>query len=255
MEIYSYTFLISAVMIFLTLIFASYSDLKYRRFAHKNWYPLLCMGLPISIVGYYELFLDGRYWFVGLILMTAGICVLAYAMGLLGLCGGADTWAIIFIAVFLPVYPVQPIFGIPAHNSFALSVLTIAILFNLSIPLYLFIINSCDKDKVPFWYRFIVHKVTIQKISVSHGYVIEGDSEISDSTPHFLPISYVLRGGQSGGLIDVRDMVDRAGNTPEQYLRYLSKGYVWVSYASPFLVFITIGFIVSILFGDVSKII
>jgi Flp pilus assembly protein protease CpaA len=254
MQISSYPFLISAIAILVTLFYASYWDLRHRRFPHKYWYPLILFCAPVSALGYYELFLDGRYWFGGILGLTVIICVIAYAMGLLGLCGGADTWAIIFIAVFVPVFPLVPFFGIPVHSMFALSVLVISVILNLSIPVYLYMKNTFNHENISTFYKFLVHKVPIRKIASSHGYIVEsGEGEIIDSIPEFLPISCVLRGGESGGMLDIRDIVDSAGNVYCEYQRYVAKGYVWVLYPSPFLVFITIGFFTSLFFGDVLR--
>jgi len=245
-------FLLSAIALFITLLYASYWDIRYRRFPHKYWYPCILFCTPISALGYYGLYLDGRLWFGGILLLTAIICVIAYAMGILRFCGGADTWAIIFIAVFVPVFPVIPFFGVPAHTMFVLSVLMISIILYLSVPLYLYLKNTFNHEKISLFYKFMLHKVSKQKIASSHGYIVEsrGD-EITDSTPVFLPISCLLRGGESSKLLDVRDIVDSAGNVYCEYQGYVTKGYVWVMYPSPFLVFITIGFFTSLFFGDV----
>jgi len=250
MQILSYPFLISAIAVGITLLYASYWDLRYRRFPHKYWYPAILFCIPVSFLGYYELYFNTEYWFWGIVGISLIICVVAYAIGLLKLCGGADSIAIIFITLFVPIFPVMPLGGIPVHAIVPLSVLMISIGLNLSIPLFLFIKNTFNNERLPLLYKFLIHKVPISKIPSSQGYIVEsGGDEIVDFNSEFLPISCALRGGESLGMLDIRDIVDGAGNVSGEHQNIIAKGYVWVLYPSPFLVFITIGFFIAIVFG------
>ena len=44
-----YPMVISAIAVFITLIYASYLDIKDRRVPFKTWYPMLIIGIPASV--------------------------------------------------------------------------------------------------------------------------------------------------------------------------------------------------------------
>ena len=95
-------------------------------------------------------------------------CTLIYIIYYFGGFGGADAKALISLSILIPVYPVvlsYPLWGVPVHGLFVMSVLGNALLFASIIPFMIFGYNMVIfiKDReLPskLYYLFIGYKKT-----------------------------------------------------------------------------------------------
>jgi preflagellin peptidase FlaK len=174
------------------------------------------------------------------ILQFAGIFVLSYALYYLGAYGGADAKAFLVISLTFPIYP--QFFSLPLINRgfgiFAFSTLSNSVIAAPFMVISIFIRNLIKEGlknlKSNIFYYFIAYRVD------------------ASSIPKFHNVLEYLN--SNGKLVRVR-----RGIEPDDELLYrLKKAYaegkidkVWVTPGLPFLIFITAGFIISVIFGDI----
>jgi len=106
------------VSVIVTLVYASYRDIKYRDIPEITWVPAIIISVSINV-------LLGNYDFVHTVLSMIPV-IMVFIMSLLGLIGGADFLALLMIALAHPRFLVFPI-----------SLLTL--LYSLLIPLGLMV--------------------------------------------------------------------------------------------------------------------
>jgi preflagellin peptidase FlaK len=161
---------------------------------------------------------------------------LSYLFYQFGMWGGADAKALIVLSVIYPVYP--EIFFTPIINKgfgiLAFSTLSNSIIFSPAVILFVFIKNLKKGLKGGnLLYYFTGYRVDADRIPRFHNL-----------------LEYI----NSGKLVRVK----RGVEPDEKMLRELKKARengkvdkIWVTPGLPFLVFITAGFIISLLLGDV----
>ena len=88
---------IGAAAIGVTLVYASVLDLRSRRVPFRTWYPMLAIGAPCTLWFYASLYGDRPSSVYALIAFSAIFAAAFYLFGRLGLIGGADAWALVFI--------------------------------------------------------------------------------------------------------------------------------------------------------------
>ena len=209
------------------LIYSSILDLKDRRVPNRVWIWMLAALLPFTV--YEVTFRVDEILFavIGASLVIA-LSIFFYAIKAYG---GADAKALIVIALTFPFYPEISPFLIAKGTVLALSTLANSLIFTPFIILFLFVRNVlCEGFKAfkehPFGFLF--------------GY----KTEISKIRHHKL--LQVIRNGEIVNLY--------IGIEAEEWildeLKKMGIEKVWVTPKLPFLVFITIGFLITVTFGD-----
>lgn len=218
----------------------------------------------------------GRWYFIPVILIYAVISILMitagswplngglfillpavfggvfYTFGRMHMFGGADAWALIFIAFCVPTFPFTPLFGVPPLGFLAFSALINALLLNLAAPLGIFIINLVRGNRAPLMYMFFGFPVKGEEIRKEWGFVMEDFSENDGTVSRkFIGFWDAIRRMYVGrGRIYTKDLREH----PEEFTRELSMyrkaGTVWISYAVPFIIPILAGFVSALVFGD-----
>ena len=246
--------IVPALAVTLTLLYASYLDIRERRVPFRTWYPMLIAGIPFTVF-FYALLIQGGGVLAPLpYLFLAGVfSVLFYLFAWFHLFGGADAWALIFIAVLLPAFPVIPLLGIPPLAFFPFSVLINAVVLNLFTPIGILLYNVRNGNRAPFPYMLLGFPVDGERISESYGFVMEDITE-EEGVVHrrFMGIRESLSATVRGeGRMYTLDMRRR----PDEYTRerdlYRRAGRVWISYGVPFIVPITFGLVSALLIGDI----
>jgi len=237
-----------------TYCYASVLDLRERRVPFRTWYPMLAVGLPFTALFYILLIAEGDLRApLFFLILTLLFSTIFYLFARFGLFGGADAWALIFLAVLIPAFPVVPLAGVPSLAYFPFAVLVNAVLLNLVTPLGIFIFNLKEGNAAPFPYRFLGFPVDGDRIAESYGFVMEDITEEEGGIHRrFLGIGESLK-GMAGGGSRVYTLAMR--REPSAYTRerdlYRKAGKVWISYGVPFIVPITAGFFSALLFGDI----
>ena len=215
-----------------------------------RWYFVLVV-IIFTIISLLMLFGSWRSAAIVLVFLTV-FCGIFYIFGTMNLFGWADAWALIFISLCVPIFPITPLFGEPPVGVFSFSVLINALLLNLIVPVLIFFINIARGTRGPLMYMFFGFPVKGEEIRSSWGFVMEDISEKNGKIQrHFIGFWDTIRRMYKGtGRIYTKALREN----PERYERelnmYKKAGMVWISYAVPFIVPITAGFITAIFFGD-----
>jgi len=244
---------ISAVAVLITLLYASVLDVRDRRVPFRTWYPMLVVGVPAAAYFYITLVLSG---YAGIVAGYLGLCVvfslIFYLFAAKNLFGGADAWALIFIAACVPFFPITPYWGYPPLGFLPFTVLTNAVILNLLAPVGIFIMNLLKGNFAPFPYMFFGYPVEGAKIQQTFGFVME-DFREEDGTlsRSFVGIRESLHRMLTGeGRIYTRDLRLHPEQFKKELAVYRKAGTVWISYAVPFILPITAGLITAIFLGD-----
>jgi preflagellin peptidase FlaK len=217
------------------LIYACKLDIESRIVPDRVWKWMLVAALPLTAVEMYllrELVSSSIALFI--ILQFLVIFALSYAFYILRAFGGADAKALMCLALIFPLYPSMnslPLlnngFGIFAFATLANSVIAAPIL-----ALTYFIRNIIREGfkglKHNPLYYFVGVRVKPSRIP-KHHYLLE----------------YI---DENGRLVRVK----RAIEPNDNLLKRLSKlDKIWVTPALPFLVFITAGYVMAALIGNI----
>lgn len=187
-----------------------------------------------------------------LVLLSSVFCGVFYIFGRMNLFGGADAWALIFIAFCVPVFPFTPLLGNPPLGFLAFSVLINALLLNLLAPLGIFIVNLARKNRAPLMYMFFGFPVRGDEIQKEWGFVME-DFEERNGTLSRKFIGFwdaITRMYAGRNRVYTKDLREHPEKFARELAIYRKAGTVWISYAVPFIIPIMAGFVSAIVFGD-----
>jgi preflagellin peptidase FlaK len=187
-----------------------------------------------------------------MILLLSVFCGVFYIFGRMNLFGGADAWALIFMSFCVPTFPFVPLLGTPPLGFLSFSVLINALLLNLAAPVGIFIINSARGNRAPLMYMFFGFPVDGAGIQKEWGFVMEEFEEKNGKVSRkFIGFFDSLRRMYSGeGRVYTKDLREHPEEFSEELATYRKAGTVWISYAVPFIIPITAGFVTAIVFGD-----
>ncbi len=244
--------LIGATAIGLTLIYASILDVRDRRVPFRTWYPMLAIAFPCT-VWYYVSFTQADPGMAVRLLAVSGIFASCfYLFGALGLVGGADAWALIFITLLIPTFPYPPLLdGGPGF--FPFPVLVHAEVAALLTPLWILVMNRRHGVHGPLTARLRGFPVTADEITDGRafGFVMEDLSLVDGEVRRrfYSPVES-LRAMVRGTRLYTREL--RA--SPKEFAREIGMirraSPVWISYGVPFIVPLTIGFLATLVVGD-----
>ncbi len=225
------------------LLYSCYSDIKTRRVTNRLWLVMLAGGVFFVL---YDIMTKGTQYIMLLFLSAGLIFVLVYILFQLGTFGGADAKSLIVISIILPSYPVFSAFGFdfplnkPLLDLFSFGILGNAVLLTVVVPLGLAVYNTSRMGlhiDNPL-YIFIGYKSRISDLADKHIKLIQSFEEENGL------VKFRFRRG--GVEID---------ETVISKLKVLSeKGIindeVWVTPGLPFMIPITLGFFVAVVYGD-----
>jgi preflagellin peptidase FlaK len=217
-----------------------------------RWYFILIILIyAISSVT----LISGRAWTLNeglFVLMPAIFAGVFYTFGRMHLFGGADAWALIFIAFCVPTFPFTPILGIPPLGFLAFSALINALLLNLAAPLAIFIINLVRGNRAPLMYMFFGFPVRGEEIQKEWGFVMEDFEEKNGAVERkFIGFWDAIHRMYTGvGRVYTKDLREQPEKFKKELTIYRKAGTVWISYAVPFIIPIMAGFVSAIIFGD-----
>ena len=187
-----------------------------------------------------------------MILLLCVFCGVFYIFGRMNLFGGADAWALIFMSFCVPTFPFVPLLGTPPLGFLAFSVLINALLLNLAAPVGIFVINSIRGNRAPVMYMFFGFPVKGAEIQNEWGFVMEDFEEKNGKVSRkFIGFFDSLRRMYSGeDRVYTKDLREHPEEFSDELATYKKAGTVWISYAVPFIIPITAGFVTAIVFGD-----
>ncbi|AKG91905.1 Type IV leader peptidase family/Archaeal Peptidase A24 C-terminus Type II [Geoglobus ahangari] len=222
----------------LFLLWASRMDLRSRIIPNRVWKLMFLALLPFTLA---ELLLFPHSTLELYLALFQAVFVisLAFIFYYLGLYGGADAKALMVLALTFPFYPSFPPFPILMRGfSFAFSTLANAVIFAPLFAAYFFLTNLLREGVSEFrrskLYFFIGRRV-----------------DASSIPPHHSLLEYV---DERGGIVRLKRGVEPDSKMLER-LKKAKKGgkveRVWVTPQIPFIVFMTLGYAMAFLLGDV----
>jgi preflagellin peptidase FlaK len=245
------------------LFYASWSDYKTREVSNRVWVLFAPLALLLSLV---ELLLyePSKLPFLGL---SFGItAIIAFVLFYSGGFGGADSKALMCIALALPFSPATLFTSVLAagasplsQNLFPLTIFSNAVLFAAATGIYMLLYNI-------IWHRKtgkktfdgtlatesigkkIIALITGYKVSVAklkekwHIYPMEDIEEENDEKPLKRKLVVVPRDEGRDKIVARLSKAVDAGKIDAD---------VWATPGLPMLIFITIGLVVALLSGDI----
>jgi preflagellin peptidase FlaK len=218
-----------------------------------TWWYFVLIIVILAITSVLMMF-SGGWGSSGLlfVLLPAVFCGAFYIFGRMHFFGGADAWALIFLAIAVPAYPFIPLLNLPPIGFLAFSVLLNALILNLVAPVGIFLINIVKRNRAPLMYMFFGFPVDGDKIQDSWGFVMEEFYEkkgvVSRRFIGFWDSVGRMYAGE--GRIYTKDLREHPEDYAKELATYRKAGTVWISYAVPFIIPITAGFISAMVFGD-----
>ena len=238
------------------LVYASWSDYKTREVSNKVWAVLAPSAFALTTLQFFMFTPESLYNYALSLIITSA---LALALFYAGAFGGADAKALICLSLALPSYPnyflqqpqniVSPIFPI--------IVFTNAVLLAALSVFYAVLRNLVWKSRNEEGLFEGVEKESIGRkiLTLLCGYKVR-ISEL-ETVEHLYPLEdvYVTETGESGRRLLVFPKDEEREAIVERILKATSEGKfgneVWITPGLPLLIFITIGLIVSLTFGDI----
>ena len=253
-----------AILGFIALAAALWKGLDLERRASRagvelppfqQWFRFWHIPLVIALQGvaWCGLFLAGKGGAGDLLLILVALYAeLFLAFAAMNLFGGADAIAFICIALFVPVFPLEPVLGYPPLRFLPFSALTNAVILNLVTPLGFFLWNAMKGNRAPFPYTFFGYPVEGKAIEKSYGFVMEDfHEEGGELRRRFIPIGEALgRMVKGKGRIYTKHLREHPERFTRELALYRRAGVVWISYGVPFILPILAGFAVALFGGD-----
>ncbi len=225
------------------LIYSCYSDIKTRRVTNNLWLIMLAGSVFFVI---YDISAYGFSYLQRLFFSAGIIFVFVYILFQLGTFGGADAKSLIVLSIIFPAYPAFQAFGYsfplnkPLIDLFAFGIFGNAVLLTIVVPLGLAVYNLSKMGlhiDNPL-YIFVGYKSKISDLANKHIKLIQNFEVINGEVKFRF---------KRGGV----EINERTINELKIFLQKgLIKDEVWVTPGLPFMIPITLGFFVSVLYGD-----
>lgn len=198
--------------------YGSYRDIRTREIPDILW---LIMG---SCGVFFRMW--DHQWKIMAISLGAAL-LLGLVLGVSGLFGGADVKAFAALSLLIPQYPgvVLPVFVVSVFNN----VVVIRIMEMLVVFSYNTVKGSRYRGKIPVWKRILLYMTGFPR-----------KKELLDY--RFLPLQDIQ--GEVHLVPDINANI-------EQFKKECELEEIWVTYGSPFIVYITIGCLIVFVKGDI----
>jgi len=212
------------------LLYACYLDIKERRVTNMLWVIMIAVGIPFAI--YDIIIYDILLLFIYSLAFTFA---LAYTFFKLNLFGGADAKSLIAISVLIPTT------SISAPFPFAVTTLFNAAIISLTAPIFLFLYNMLHVTgkRLDFITSFVGYKVPIADLEKKRNIRLVDSYTVEEGE---LKRKHIFGGVEiDDGIIEELKRYQEQGKM---------EGDIWVTPELPFMLFITAGFFISLLYGN-----
>ena len=240
------------------LIYASWSDYKTREVSNKVWVVLGPLALALTGFQFLAYSPQPLQFAVSYVLSFAITSGLAFAVFYAGGFGGADAKALMCISLALPVYPnhllSQPVGFI--SPLFPITIFTNSVLLGALSVFYALFRNILwigrNKEGVfegleaeSFWHKILAlisgYKVKMSKLKNGHMYPLE-DVEVNDYGEKRRKLLVFPKDEE-------REII--LSRIQENIKQENLEGEIWTTPGLPLLIFITLGLIISLVYGDI----
>ena len=230
-----------------TLIVASALDLRSREIPDELW----LFASPITGI-LTALWLYGEPYLLPLALLSLALAaVIAALIYYSGLTGGADAKALAFIAISMPL--LQPEYFRPAlamHPFLPVASFSNALVFSVLYSIYLLAKNAYWRLSTgrPF-FENVEGPLIARALVLIAGYKVRREEFLRSR--FLFPLEAPAGGGKRKLILVARLDEERDRELREWLASVDEPEYIWVSPGLPFVVFLTAGFLMALLHGDV----
>jgi len=234
------------------LVLASVSDIRKREIPDKIWLGFGGLGAAIAAYEFLSrMNVDGFNLTVSYLLGVGIITPIAYLIYRTGLYGGADSKALIAIALLMPPYTLANFPTAKIHGFSGLTVLTNAVMLSLAHIAYNIIRNSIDLAKGNRIFEGIEESNPRKALAFAIGFrtnstkgylfAMECNDDSGRRKFRFSPARYdEFIGEDLEGKLQVEKTTTVTTNSKA----------TWVTQALPFIVYIAAGFLGMLVVGD-----
>jgi preflagellin peptidase FlaK len=239
---------IRILLSFVMLGYTSWVDMKTREVYELVWLVFGGMGLVLAL---YEVYFGSLAltWFVTTVVFSIVISVF---LGYLGLFGGADVEAFIALSILHPIPPrgLEPMLGV-VSIIYPLTLFSNSALSGASFALVLLGRNLLKKAGSRALFEGLGSDSSLKKLII----MVTGTKVKINSIkgpPFQYPLETVDENSDRRLILmpDIQD--DDAAVEVFRRLREAGVKEVWISNTLPFLVFISIGYVIALVFGDIA---
>ena len=202
--------------------YASYTDVVKREISDYVW---VIFGVLAAVMLIFEPNLTESLVNIGISLIVAPVAIIIWRIGLFG---GADAFAIIVLAALVPQITLSEGTVTP------FTILTNAVLISIS----------------PLFFNFFRNIIELAK----KNNIFEGFSEPTSKRIMAMFLGYKAKNPKYGFSIEKKAGKHKKLNLVlhhAEYAEFCNTPNTWITPGVPYLLFITTGFIVQILYGDV----
>ena len=241
---------VAIIISIILLVYASWSDYISREVPDIVWIIFAPIGIVLTSL---RLYINQDLILVSLF-SVAIITILSLIVFYTGMFGGADAKALICIAVAMPVYPifltkfVQPMFPLSVTvNSFLIASL-------VSVYAVLRNIDWLVSKKEKLFYELESESLGKKILAFISGFKISLDEYKIDKYLHMIEKIESKNGNQKKHL-EIFFILEDHGEVlnnymPKEYLTMKSTRNVWVTPLIPMIIFITLGYFLTLIIGD-----
>ena len=215
-------------LIFFMLLISSYKDVKFREVADKLWLIFAILGIILNLFYYLNSPNQFSYLIIFYLMITIFI---SWGLYVLKLYGGADAKCLIVISIILPTW--NMLYGF--HQITAIVTLTNSLLVSLIVPLYFVIYNSVKIINGENIFEGFENESKVKKIFA----FIIGYRNSTYKKSHMICIEKNINGDKKFdfGIFSEKLVITNDFNK-------------WVTFSIPFLIYVGIGFVITIFVGD-----
>lgn len=240
----------------LFLLIASFHDIWSREVPDKLWIIFAPIGLTLTLasIALSEL---------NLLILIAWIIVIAVMSGLalalfyLGLFGGADSKALMCLAVAMPFQPRLPLTKLPLELLInippPLSTFNNAILLAALSTILILMRNLFDYARDRRLFEGLEHEGSFKRaLALLTGYRVSAD-RLRSGKHFYLPMEEFARreDGSIARRLRIFGRLPANEELPKEDIPADLHGKVWVTPGLPFIVFIALGFLITVFVGDI----
>ena len=239
---------IRALLSLAMLGYTSWVDIKTREIYELVWLVFGGFGFVLAL---YEVYV-GSLNLTGLVVTVVFSIVISVVLGYLGLFGGADVEAFIALSILHPIPPrgLEPLLGV-VSVIYPLTLFSNAALSGASFALVLLVRNLMKKASGETLFKGLLAESSFKKFTV----MVTGAKVKMDSVkgpPFQYPLENMDENAERRLILmpDIQD--DDAAVEVFRLLREAGVEEVWVSNTLPFLVSILIGYVITLVLGDIA---
>lgn len=237
---------------------ASLQDIKSREVSDTIWVIFAPAGLALTLISIalsgWDLWVLFRWVIV--IAITSSFSI---ALFYLGLFGGADSKALICLAVAMPFRPNLPLIELPLRQNLyvlippPISSFNNAVTFAALSAVPILIRNLVDYVRSGEIFGGLEHERLFKKIlALLTGYRVNADKLRFKKHFYFIMEEFMKCGdGSTVRKLRIFSRLPVDEDSSKEYVPPDFHGKVWVTPGLPFIVFITLGFLTALFIGDI----